>query len=93
MTKERNCIESHEFTKSLEALGDIRRLDEAMISVTEHLRFLAEDCQVVPGTKKLRVIETTPVLMRDGTVLPGLALWFKISNDNNSVELLHVEYR
>jgi hypothetical protein len=82
----RQVFETNSFTEQLAAIGDIKRLDEAIASVQLILTENAEVYPVVRGYQKIRIAKTNEV----GPV-PPLTIWFMIDADDDSVLLLYIE--
>jgi hypothetical protein len=93
VVKERHLVQTPHFVETLAILGGAQRIDEAISSVEAFLRWLADEEPIVRGTKGLRMIPTTPVTMRDGTMVPGLEIWFAIVENDSTVELREIDFK
>lgn len=85
----REIIEEKQYTKQLIALGDIKRLDDALRALMWALAQRAENYPVVRGTKRLRVAKTDGY----GGGTPRLKIWFYTDEHEGEehVHLLFVE--
>ncbi len=70
-------VESEEFTAQLQALGDIKRLDDRLRGLTVALWVEADNCPFVITGNRLRVA-TLPSFRSDE---PPLTIWFEIIDD------------
>jgi hypothetical protein len=77
-------VEAHAYTSALAGLGDLRRLDDALRGVAWAL---ATKPAVYPEVANgVRVLKTAPL-----GGLPPFVVRFRIDDDREEVELLHVE--
>lgn len=82
----RQVFETKAFTKQLEAIGEIKRLDEALAAIQLILTHNAEVFPVLKGYTKTRLAKTEAV-----DEVPALNIWFQIEDETDSVLLLYVE--
>ncbi len=72
--------EDEVYAAQLEALGNIKYLDEALEAVVWILSNNPEIYPVVPGTKRLRIAKTKSY-EREAIMIPPLKIWFSIETD------------
>lgn len=87
--KRRTLQESDSYRLGFERLGDPKKLDDALLLVTEAIAYKAEVFDLVRPLKLIRLAHTEPYLSPDG-VMPGLRVWFRIM-DEDTVTLLYIE--
>ena len=85
----RELVESPDFNAQRTALGDPKRFDELLQALTWGISKRAEDFQVVPGMKEVRMAKTETISWPTKRV-PSVRVFFKILNDNQ-VEMLWIE--
>jgi hypothetical protein len=83
---ERQLIESKEFSEQAAALGNLPRLDDALVGVTWALSTNPEVFDVVKGMKDVRMLKTDP-----HAGLPPFRIWFRIDENGQHVHLLAIE--
>jgi hypothetical protein len=87
-------VESDLFSKQLEDLGALPRIDEALRAVSWALAINPQVYAVVPGTKRLRLAKTDGFVFADGNSIPPLMIWFTIEHDHvllRSIEINSIE--
>jgi hypothetical protein len=84
----RTLVDGEQYTKQLERLGDIRRIDEALSGLSCYIGSDAEAFPIVPGFNQLRRAKTHP-LQIDGKPGPVLIVYFVIRS-RDSVEMLWI---
>jgi len=85
MKCKRTLVEEPTFSTQLAALGDVRRLDEALRALTWALHENAEHYPIIRGTKRLRVAKT------DGYgATPCLRVFFTIEVTEIGTESVHL---
>lgn len=85
----RTLVESEFYSHQVARLGDIERLDDALLGVTWAIAMMPEEFQPLPGLGQLRVAKTERLKKGNGFV--QLRVWFAI-RDANNVELLGIDY-
>src|SRR5262249_12484859 len=81
----RTLRETPEFAEHMDALGDIKQIDEALNAVTWALATDPQQFPAIPGTSGLRLARTVSY-QRGDVFVPGLKIWFVILADG-AVEL------
>lgn len=82
----RELIESTVFTAGLKALGDPKRIDDALRGVYWGLATRPDVYDIVKGFKEIRMLKLDPL-----GGLPALRIWFRIDKNGRQVHLEFIE--
>lgn len=82
-------VESSGYTDGLNALGDLRVIDDALTALTWALSTNPTAFDLVPGMVDIRLAKTDP---KAGEPIPRIRVWFRIEEDTHRVFLEHVEF-
>ncbi len=73
--KIRTLIESKEYAVAFNKIGDAKRLDDALIGLTEAIAINPADWEIVPGFKTIRLARSAAI-----KGMPRLKIWFSVLN-------------
>ena len=79
-------VESAEYSRCRSDIGDCHRVDDVLCGVMTALSSHPKKYDLVEGMKDVRLAKT--VRYRE---IPALAIWFKVNDTKEAVELLMVE--
>ena len=79
-------VESADYSRHRSDVGDCHRVDEALCGVITALSSRPKEYDLVEGMKDVRLAKT--VRYRD---VPALAVWFRVVDTKEVVELLMIE--
>ena len=82
--------ESPEFTKQLDQLRGILRLDDPLDAIYWAISSSPKQYETVIGTRGIRLAKTEEMGTGNDYV-PVLRVWFRISKDDTTVDLLFLE--
>ena len=85
----RTLIESELYSHQVALLGDVDRLDDALVGVTWAISMMPEEFPTLRGLGELRVAKTERLKKGKGVV--QLRIWFAI-RDAHHVELLGIDF-
>lgn len=86
----RTLVESELFTRQLQQLGDIERLDEILRGMLWGIALAPEAFEIIPGYRRLRLAKSREFDVPFSRPLPVLQIWF-IENELGQIELLGIE--
>lgn len=73
--KIRTLIESEEYRIAFQKIGDAKRLDDALIGLTEAIAINPADWEIVPGFKTIRLARSASI-----KGVPRLRIWFSVQS-------------
>ena len=85
----RTLVESELYSHQVAQLGDVERLDDALLGVTWAISLMSEEFQPLRGLGALRIAKSEKLKRRGKLV--QLRVWFAI-RDQRTVELLGIDY-
>ena len=85
----KQLVHSEWFDAALQRLGNLQDVETVLAKELYRLACFAALVQFIPGSQKLRIYQTPPLLSDDGTLMHVL-IYFVLRSDD-TVELQHVE--
>lgn len=86
----RSLIEEKSYAYSVAKLGGAYAVDLALSAIMDGLCNKPEGFDLVPGQEPIRIAKTDRIVRQNGSIIPGLRLWFVIENETTT-RLLYVE--
>lgn len=85
----RQLVHSEWFDAALQRLGNLQDVETVLAKEFYRIACFADLVQFVPGSQKLRIYQTPPLLSDDGT--PMRILIYFVLRPDDTVELQHVD--